>query len=261
MGAQWPASAKVWKSGASSILLVCLVMPAFAEDKLAWSATLTGTTDYVFRGFSLSNQNPALQGSLDATYGIFYAGVWSSNVQDEGYEPVEVDVYTGIKPEWGKAAFDLGVLWYSYPGAIPRPLGYQYVELKAGLSFSPLTNLKMTPIFWYVPAQKNAIETYTYEVALAYALPAAGNFTPTISGLVGYTDAEEVDAFATGVDDYTYWNLGVALSVKKYTFDFRYWDTSIAGDALANEYFEFTDGTEYGLANERFVFTASVTLP
>ena len=91
MGAQWPASAKVWKSGASSILLVCLVMPAFAEDKLAWSATLTGTTDYVFRGFSLSNQNPALQGSLDATYGIFYAGVWSSNVEDEGYEPVEVD--------------------------------------------------------------------------------------------------------------------------------------------------------------------------
>ena len=73
--------------------------------------------------------------------------------------------------------------------------------------------------------------------------------------------AEEADAFATGVDDYTYWNLGVAVSVKKYTFDFRYWDTSIPGDALANEYFEFTDGTEYGLANERFVFTASVTLP
>ena len=62
---------------------------------------------------------------------------------------MEVDVYTGIKPEWRKGAFDLGALWYSYPGAIPRPLGYQYVELKAGLSFSPLTNLKMTPIlFW-----------------------------------------------------------------------------------------------------------------
>jgi hypothetical protein len=119
----------------------------------------------------------------------------------------------------------------------------------------------LTPTFWYVPAQKDAIETFTYEGALAYELPAAGNFTPTISGLIGYTDAEEADAFATGVDDYIYWNLGVELSVKKYTFDFRYWDTSIAGDALANEFFEFTDGTEYGLANERFVFTASVALP
>ena len=69
-------------------------MPAFAENKLGWSATLTGTTDYVFRGFSLSSESPALQGSLDATYGIFYAGVWGSNVQDEGYEPVGVNVYT-----------------------------------------------------------------------------------------------------------------------------------------------------------------------
>ena len=24
-------------------------------------------------------------------------------------------VYTGIKPDWGKAAFDFGVLWYSLP--------------------------------------------------------------------------------------------------------------------------------------------------
>ena len=261
MGKQGAAARKMWGRHASSAILVCLVMPAFAEDKLQWSATLTGTTDYVFRGFSLSHESPAIQGSLDATYGIGYAGVWGSNVEDEGYEPVEVDFYTGIKPEWGKAAFDLGGLWYTYPGAIPRPLGYQYVELKAGVSFSPVTKLKVTPTFWYVPAQKDAIETYTYEGALAYELPAAGNFTPTLSGLIGYTDAREADAFATGVDDYTYWNLGVALSVKKYTFDFRYWDTSIAGDALANEFFEFTDGTEYGLANERFVFTASVLLP
>jgi uncharacterized protein (TIGR02001 family) len=261
MGSQRLASKKLWERPTSSAVLLFLVMPAFAEDKLAWSATLTGTTDYVFRGFSLTHESPAIQGSVDASYGIFYAGVWATNVEDEGYEPVEVDLYTGIKPEWGKAAFDFGALWYTYPGAIPRPLGYQYVELKVGLSFSPLSKLKMTPIFWYVPAQKDAIETFTYEGALAYELPAAGNFTPTLSGLFGYTDAEEADAFATGVDDYTYWNLGVALSVKKYTFDFRYWDTSIAGDALANEFFEFTDGTEYGLANERFVFTASVTLP
>jgi uncharacterized protein (TIGR02001 family) len=259
MRKEWSTSQNAWKEAGA--ILFCLVMPAFADKKIEWSGTLVATTDYIFRGFSLSNESPAFQGSLDASYGILYAGVWSSNVEDEGYEPVEVDLYTGIKPVWGKAAFDFGVLWYTYPGAIPRPLGYQYVELKAGLAFSPVTNLKMIPTFWYVPTQKNAIETYSYEVALAYELTALGNFTPTVSGLVGYTHAAEADAFATGVDNYTYWNLGVALSVKKYTFDFRYWDTSIAGDALANEYFEFTDGAEYGLANERFVFTATVALP
>jgi uncharacterized protein (TIGR02001 family) len=250
-----------WKRLVSGALLVCQAGPAPALDKLAWTATVTATTDYVFRGFSLSDEGPAAQASLDSSYGIFYAGVWGSNVSDDGYEPVEVDLYAGIKPEWGKASFDFGVLWYTYPGAIPRPLGYQYVELKAGMSFSPITSMKVIPIFWYVPPQHNAFETYTYEGAVAYELPAVGVFTPTIGGLVGYTRAEEADAFATGVDDYTYWNAGIALSVKKYTFDFRYWDTSIAGDALANEYFEFTDGAEYGLANERFVFTTTMALP
>jgi len=255
------ASKKVWRRLACSAILAGLANPGLAEDKFEWSATVTGTSDYVFRGFSLTNERPAAQASLDVSYGIFYAGVWGSNVDDEGYEPVELDLYSGIKPEWGQAAFDFGALWYTYPGAIPRPLGYQYVELKAGMSFSPITGLKVNPIFWYIPEQKNAPITYTYEGALAYELSAVGIFTPTLSGLFGYTDAEEADAFATGVDDYTYWNAGIALSVKKLTFDFRYWDTSIAGDALANEFFEFTDGAEYGLADERFVFTATLTLP
>ena len=47
-------------------------------------------------------------------------------------------------------------------------------------------------------------------------------------------------------DEYTYWNVGLALSVEKFTFDFRYWDTDIKED---------------GLADERFVFTTSITLP
>jgi uncharacterized protein (TIGR02001 family) len=238
-----------------------MVTSALAEDKLQWSTTITGTTDYVFRGFSLSNEQPALQGSLDASHGIFYAGVWSTNVEDDGYEPVEVDLYGGLKPKWKTTTFDFSAIWYTYPGATPRPLGFQYIELRASASFSPIANLEIEPAFWCVPAQKYAIETYTYEGALAYELPAVGKIKPSLVGLLGYAHAEDADAFATGVDEYAYWNAGVALSVGKYTFDFRYWDTSIAGDALANEFFEFTDGSEYGLANERFVVTASVTLP
>lgn len=73
-----------------------------------------------------------------------------------------------------------------------------------------------------------------------------------MSGLVGYTDGEDANTFAAGKDSYTYWNAGLALSVEKFTFDFRYWDTdlnSVAGD------------TFFGLDDERFVFTASITLP
>ncbi len=51
-----------------------------AEDKFAWSASLTGTSDYVFRGISQTDNDPTIQGSLGATYGMFYAGWWASGL-------------------------------------------------------------------------------------------------------------------------------------------------------------------------------------
>ena len=32
-------------------------------------------------------------------------------------------------------------------------------------------------------------------------------------------------------DEYYYWNAGSALAVENISFDFRYWDTNIGGDA------------------------------
>jgi hypothetical protein len=50
-----------------------------------------------------------------------------------------------------------------------------------------------------------------------------------------------------------YWNAGLSLTVEKFTMDFRYWDTDInnGGSVFALP----------GLDDERFVFTAKVTLP
>ena len=38
------------------------------------------TTEYVFRGFSQTEEGPAVQGGYDVTCNIFYAGVWASNL-------------------------------------------------------------------------------------------------------------------------------------------------------------------------------------
>ena len=62
-----------------------LAFPAHAQDnKLNLSATATFTTDYVFRGISQTQEIPAVQGEFDATYGIFYPGIWSSSVDFGG---------------------------------------------------------------------------------------------------------------------------------------------------------------------------------
>jgi uncharacterized protein (TIGR02001 family) len=234
---------------ACAAALVCSAAPVSAEEKsFEWSVTATGTSDYIFRGLSLSGEKPVFQSSIDASYGIWYAGIWGSDLSDEGQ--VELDLYTGIKPELGPVTFDIGVVYYIYPW--DNPSDDNYVEFKLGAEYSPVTNLTLKPVFWYLPDQDNYTESYAIEGTAAYEFAAVGIFTPTVSGLIGYTEGnDDPDYFATGVDSYTYWNAGLALSVEKFTFDFRYWDTDISNGIPAEE----------GLADERFVFTASMTLP
>ncbi len=235
--------------GAAGIALLALTGVAAAEDReFAWSVTGTGTSDYIFRGISLSDEKPVFQASVDGSYGIWYFGAWGSILNEQAGDPVEIDFYTGIKPTLGPVTFDLGVVYYTYFWA-DEPSDLDYVELKLGASYSPVKNLTLKPVFWYTPSQSNYDETWTIEGTVSYALPQMGIFTPTISGLVGYTQDEEGVVVSLPQEDYTYWNAGLSLGVEKFTFDFRYWDTNISGT------------TSDGLADERFVFTASITLP
>lgn len=222
-------------------LALCAMSGSASANEFSWSATATGTSDYVFRGLSLNDEDPAFQASIDAEYGIWYVGLWGSMVDGPGYEPVELNLYTGIKPVLGPVTFDFGVVYYFYPWADGSG-DSDVVELKAGFDWSPVKNLTLTPTYWYVPDQDNSDEASTIEGTAAYELPAVGIFTPTVSGLVGWTEN-------FGADEYTYWNAGLSLGVEKFTFDFRYWDTDLP------------DAIGAGLADERFVFTASVTLP
>jgi uncharacterized protein (TIGR02001 family) len=232
---------------AGAAALACLTAPAAAEDReFEWSVTATGTSDYIFRGISLSGEDPVLQSSIDGSYGIWYFGAWGTDLSDEGQ--VEIDFYTGIQPELGPVTFDLGVVYYAY--FWDDPSESNYVELKLGAEFSPVKNLTLKPVFWYTPDQDNYNETWTIEGTAAYEMPAVGIFTPTVSGLVGFSE-DLGDGSSLGVNDYTYWNAGLALSVEKFTFDFRYWDTDYSSGVRADDL----------LADERFVFTASITLP
>ncbi len=137
--------------------------PVEEGRKFSWSITLGGTSDYVFRGISQTFEDPAVQGSLDVGYGIFYAGVWGSNIdfgEDQGLGPkvtAEVDLYAGIKPTWGPVTFDFGGIYYAYPnsGTFANFNGgshdVDYFEFKAGYSLaSPwIKNLTTgTTVYW-----------------------------------------------------------------------------------------------------------------
>jgi opacity protein-like surface antigen len=239
--------------------------PAAAEDReFGWSVTLGATSDYVFRGLSFTNEDPAAQGSIDMSYGIFYAGAWASNIDGLGFAPWELDLYAGIKPVLGPVTFDFGIVGYLYPAA--DTLDKEYIEFKAGGSMEVVKGLTGGVTFWYtpdslsngplvlgLPTTEGYAETYSIEGTLAYALPQVGIFAPTLSGLIGYTeDVDNTAAFSNFDDSYVYWNVGLALAVEKFTMDFRYWDTNL--DQIPGDVYT-------GLSDERFVFSAKVTLP
>lgn len=233
--------------------------PASAEErKLDLSMTLTGTSDYMFRGFSQTQGDPAFQMSVDATYGIFYAGIWGSNIDLDDppvfkYGSAEIDFYMGLKPVTGPITWDLGVLYYYYPGS-DDPLGDEsdYVEFKVGASLTPIENASLSGTFYWTPDNFGETgDVYTIEGGAGYALPAVGIFTPTISGALGYVNADEI-TYGDGTDDnYVYWNAGIALAVDKWTLDFRYWDTNIGSDDYCGPL----------NCDARFVFSAKITLP
>ena len=90
--------------------------------------TLTGNvglySQYIFRGLTQTDRKPALQGGFDYAHSSgLYAGTWASNIswlKDGGaYRSggsLEWDFYAGWKPTFGDFTFDLGTLYYWYPG-------------------------------------------------------------------------------------------------------------------------------------------------
>jgi uncharacterized protein (TIGR02001 family) len=119
-------------AAALALGLTGLAAPASAQDaKVAFNVGVT--SDYVFRGYSQTNEDPAIQGGVDLTAGSFYAGAWASNVDFGDDTDAEVDVYGGYRTEAGGFALDFGVIGYLYAGE-PDGADYNYAEFKAAAS-------------------------------------------------------------------------------------------------------------------------------
>ncbi len=99
-----------------------------ADSPHSLSGNMGIYSQYIFRGLTQTNKDPALQGGFDYSHSSgFYAGTWMSNVSwltdtpaSTGYtsSSLEMDFYGGYKGSIGKSDFgyDVGILQYYYPG-------------------------------------------------------------------------------------------------------------------------------------------------
>lgn len=113
-------------------LPLLLAVPAQAE----FSGGVTLASEYILRGISLSDEEPAIQGNIDFVKGGFYLGVWGSNAEfGPGTDTqLEIDPYIGYVWEWDSGfSLDLGAIHYDYPS---DTTDFSYEEYYVGLGFN-----------------------------------------------------------------------------------------------------------------------------
>jgi len=248
----------------TTLILVMLFGVAYAEEPAAeqeaWnnpkniSGTVWLTTDYVFRGLSNSDENPAAQGSLDYTFKGFYIGIWGSNTEFSDAH-IEIDYYGGYGGEIGNFSYDFMAIYYSYPenDNDPHP---QYFEAHAGGKYK-FAGVPLEPTvglgYNYSPDFSGEDGTGHYgHGTLDLALP----WDLTLGGELGYqwVKGDKLTGDNMGMDgddgfDYWHWRVSLTKDIPKwFTLDLSYHDT----DNDAQDFFG-------DIADSRLVFTVSRT--
>lgn len=213
-------------------LCAALALPAAAQMPLGESGlTLTVTpvlsSDYLFRGISQTRNRPAIQGTVDLQHSSgFYVGAFASNVAFPGTNArQELDLAAGYRFEAGAATFDLGGIYYTYPGydAAPGSHEFDYVEAvaKASYTVEPLKlvgTATWSPNFYFRTG-----DAFYLEGGADVSLPAGF----TLSGRLGHQWIERNGRY--GAPDYANWQIVASREiVAGITLAVGYYDTNLS---------------------------------
>lgn len=177
---------------------------------VAFGATLT--TDYISNGITQTDHHPALQGQIEPSIGIFYAGAWASNVSFGGDEGAEVHFYGGVRPEFGPLSFDLSLLH----GYYTDDLGDEWNEFDGFVEYAVSDAFKIGTGGVY----NFTSEDLQPQVTASYTLP----HDIELSGRLAYYDFRD-----PGLIDYAFWDAGVSWTWKDTVkLDLRYYDTALS---------------------------------
>jgi uncharacterized protein (TIGR02001 family) len=209
---------------------------AFAEDAAApvgpfdkdnFSANVALTTDYIFRGISLSKNDPAVSGGIDWAYSGFYVGTWASSISAVEDETMEIDYYAGYTGEVGGFSYSLDFIYYDYPGEDDGGTAdleyYEYggsVGYTFGGDLEPTIGLSIlhSPDFFAETGSATA-----YEGSLGLTLP----WGLSAGALYGRQD---LDKKYNVVGGYDYWGASISKTVGKFDLTLAYTDTDSDGE-------------------------------
>lgn len=212
---------------ASAAAGAILFAGAAQAEPITFSGTVAGTTDYVFRGISQTDEDPAIQAGITVTHETgFFVGAWGSNV-DDNFIPgsnVEIDLLAGYSNEVGDFAYSFIGTYYTYPGQDDGS-EVNYFELGFTPSYT-VDKVKLTGQVWWSPEYSGAQGGSSWYVNGGAALAATDEIS--LYANVGYSTFEELT-------DYWDWQVGISYTWESLTFDVKYTDTDLKGSDIADE--------------------------
>lgn len=222
-------------------LLLALLAPtsAFAQETAAPASppalTVTGgvtlASQYRFRGISLSDEQPALQGTLNVNHSSgFYAGIWGSNLDgfgELGGSNLELDLYAGFRKAVAPGiTVDAGLLYYAYPGSSGGPFEFFEPYGSVTVTRGPVTGKVGIAFAPSQAALANNSNTYVYG-ELSLAIP----HTPvTLTSHLGNSHGRTP---LTPSGDYLDWSLGATIAWRNLTLGLAWVDTNLSGAEAA----------------------------
>jgi len=245
-------------------------LAAAADSPHSISGNVGIYSEYIFRGLSQTNGDPALQGGFDYAHSSgFYAGTWMSNISwltdsssVTGYKSssLEWDFYGGYKGSFaGDFGYDVGVLQYYYPGThdsvvtAPGSVKADTLELYGALSWKWLSAKYSQSVDSKTFGVANSRGTYYFDLSAAY--PATDKLTLIAHYGIQKFKGDNAAVSNDSVASYKDWKLGATYALPQgFTIGGYYTDTDMTA---AQEAF-YTN-----VADNRFVgkstFTAFVS--
>jgi len=199
-------------------------------------ANVALATDYVFRGVSQTDEEPAISGGFDYSFDNgFYLGTWASNVDFGGSESTEIDLYGGYAFDVSEGVnLDLGYIYYNYAG---NTSALNYSEFTATLG---LGNLSLGLVYSpdYFGSNSDAVVLngdYSFSLAENWGLDLH----------IGYTVTDE-DGIATPEgDDYIDYSAAITTSGAGVDFALTFYGTDIDDLDVADERLVFSIGKTF----------------
>jgi uncharacterized protein (TIGR02001 family) len=241
------------KSILSAAVAAAVLVPGLAAAQAASPITgnMSLVSDYRFRGLTQTFEEPALQGGFDYAHSSgIYLGNWNSSISDNFYagSPLEMDFYGGYKGAAGPLGYDVGVLYYYYPGSNLAGVGtIDNLEVYAGVSWKFLSLKYFHAVSDFFGAPNTDGSNYI-DLSATWDLGQGWG----VNGHVGHQKVKNASAL-----DYTDYKIGITKDVSGWVFGASFIDTD--ADSAVYTFTNASSGTTKNVGDSTLVLSVSKT--